>query len=398
MRQSAYWGDLEERLVAWVAKAVRRKPANEARVAASLRVACPHSAKLRDALAEASSVLASRGSFDRPLYGAAIRSLADSGDRRLPQLLASALSHESAGGLATLAASAAVGSKAVAEALARSASSKHPEIAFAAALAQRLRAEGEATLLLSAAARLKESARIELCTELLAPMVLVNSEQVDLPAAAAPAMKVLRDAERHLGRWLVFARAGIACSDRAALDEADKRARSGSSSARAAWSLLAWALAPARDVPDVRPTTEIVARLSDRPTSERDMSFLFRLAEARAPGARGLLDTLAQEPLAEADGVRAAADLARCYASHDALAPVRRLLDNRKHSDLHGLAVAALFDGGEQAEARERAASLGDARSLPVSVWGGLVMQGSRVAAPLISEVRFRRLERGMVQ
>jgi len=389
---------LEQRLISWVGKVVRRKPSSEARVAAALRVAAPHCAKLRVSLLEAVAVLIGRGSFDRPLYGAAIRALADAGERRLPPLVAEALAGKSSGGLATLAAAASCNSVKVGEALARSASNKHPEIAFAAALAQRLRAEGEASLLLSAAARLKESARIELCTELLAPLVLVTDAEPELPRGAAPAMKVLRDAERHLGRWLVFARAGLACDDASALVEADARAKTGSSSARAAWSLLAWALASDRSIPEVRPTTEIVARLSDRPTSERDMSFLFRLADVRAPAASGLLESMGSGPLSGPDGVRAAAELARQYDIGEALDPVVRLLDEGKHGELHGLAVAALWSGGRDVEARQRAERLSEARSLSVCLWGGLVLKGRRLDGPLISESRFRRLERGMVQ
>jgi len=385
---------LDERLVEWVAKALKRKPSTEARPAGALRVAAAHSPRVRRSLLEATDVLVSRRSFGRPLYRAAVRALADANERRLPHLLVTALAGDDAGGLATLAAAARFRTAKLDRALARQVASPHPQIAFAAALA---RPKRDARHLMAAAARLRESARIDLCTQLLVPLTMGDDETLQLPAAAAPAMSALRDSERHLGRWLVFAHAGMACGDTTPLHEATRRATRGSVSTKTAWSLLAWALAPGRDVPEVRPTVDVVARLSDRPTSERDMSFLFRMASVGATQARALLESLSKPPLRAGAGVRAASALAHRYDRAHALSGVRALV-HAKRRDLEGLAVAALWDAGEHAEARQRAAGLCDVRNLSAMVWGGLVVRSERSLRPIISETAFRRLHHGCVR
>ncbi|RLB62507.1 MAG: hypothetical protein DRI90_08945 [Deltaproteobacteria bacterium] len=398
MGQAAYWAHVEGRLVDWLVKALRRKPAAEPQGAAALRVAAPHCAKLRKQLVVAAQTLIRRRSYGRPLYGAVIRSLADQGDRQLPGLLASALADPDGGGLSTLAAAARCRSPKLGAPLMRLMGSRRVDLAFGAELVCRLRADGRPDHLLDAAARLKESSRILLCTQLLAPMVTADSKPVALPRAVAPAMGVLRNSERHLGRWLVFAKVGMRGGDPGPLEEADKRACHGTRSSRAAWTLLAWALAPQREVPSVKATTDIVARLSDRPTAERDLSFLFLLARVGATGARPMLEVLAKPPLREAVHVRGAGVLARCYDDGTALSPLRAVADGRTGHRLRGVAVAALWDAGQQTEACQRAAVLQDARSLSCSVWGGLVLGQGRSRTQVMSESSFRLLEPGWVE
>jgi hypothetical protein len=402
MRQGAYWGQMEDRLVDWVDRALRRKPSREAPTAGAIRVAAVHSSRLRGTLATTAGTLIKRRSYDRPLYTASVRALADANDRRLGPMLAKAMEGEDCGGLATIAASARCRSGRIDDAIARAASNRRPEIAFAAMLVHRLRSldkgnagprsDRQGTQLMGAAARLKESARIDVCTQLLAPLAM-DSELGQLPNSLVPALKALRDAERHLGRWLVLARVGVASGDSTPIREAQGRASQGSTSAKAAWSLLGWALVPSDAIPDVRPTAEIVSRLSDRPTAERDMSFLFRLADQRAPSARSLLETLCRPPMREPTALRAASALAHRYESEAAVNAVRKVV--AKSGNLHGIAVAALHDGGAHKEAREHAAGLGDARSLAACVWGGLVFKakGGRV----IDEASFRLIEQGLV-
>ncbi|MCA9618105.1 MAG: hypothetical protein KC731_03765 [Myxococcales bacterium] len=391
MRPGVYWKRTEDRLVEWVERALRRKPSAEAVTAGAVREAARHSKKLQKALVHATDVLASRGAFQRPLYQAAVGALAETKERRLGPLLVEAMQQSDAGSLATIAASRECRSKRIDDALVRAAACRHPEIAFAAVLVHRMRAGGGKGLaMMSAVARMKESSRIDLCTHLLAPLMM--AEVPALPSPVGGGLRALRDAERHLGRWLVLARAGLKSGDVSALEEADRRRRHGSSSAQAAWSLMRWALLPGETAPEVRPTAEIVFRLSDRPTSERDTSFLFHLAEAQAEGARGLLESMSHRPLRRATAVRAAGALARCYDAKAALGDLREVADGRR-GPLAGLAVAALHDAGEHAEARHRAAELSEARSLPTSVWGGLVL--SAAGQPVISETSFRRLERG---
>ncbi len=401
MRQGVYWGQMEDRLVDWIERALRRKPSREAPVAGALMVAAQRSPRLRKSLLSTADTLIDRRAFERPLYGAAVRALAASKDRRLGPMLVRSMDDERGGGLSTIAACAYVKSAKLDDALARTAASRHPDIAFAAMLIHRLRSgKGKGQHLVGAAARLKESARIELCTRLFAPLVSEEGVLPKLPATLGPAVKALRDAERHLGRWLILARVGVACGDRSPIEEVDDRMRHGSASAKAAWSLMGWALVPGRDVPRVRPTAEIVSRLSDRPTAERDMSFLFRLVDAGADSAKGLLESLARPPLKDPTALRAASALAHRYAAADRLGALRRIADKKK-GNLHGIAVAALHDGalndgGMVSEARDRAVGLCDARSLPACVWGGLVMRAK--GSPVIDEPSFRRLERGWLQ
>ena len=255
-------------MVDWIERALRRKPSREAPVAGALMVAAQRSPRLRKSLLSTADTLIDRRAFERPLYGAAVRALAASKDRRLGPMLVRSMDDERGGGLSTIAACAYVKSAKLDDALARTAASRHPDIAFAAMLIHRLRSgKGKGQHLVGAAARLKESARIELCTRLFAPLVSEEGVLPKLPATLGPAVKALRDAERHLGRWLILARVGVACGDRSPIEEVDDRMRHGSASAKAAWSLMGWALVPGRDVPRVRPTAEIVSRLSDRPTA-----------------------------------------------------------------------------------------------------------------------------------
>ncbi len=413
MAQSAYWDELEGRLGEWVVKALKRRPASEARLAGSLRVAARHSPSLRDELARAADVLIERSAFDRPLYGAAIRAVAEGKHDDLASLLDRALRSKEGGGLATLAASLLAPAKVkLQEPLARVAACSKPEVAFGAGLALSMRNQPKRSpksaaaakkagwqaqrALIGSVARIKESSRIELCGELLAPLVMTPSLP-SLPRVAGPAMKVLRDTERHLGRWLVFARAGHAAGDATALEEARERAASGSSSSRTAWSLLSWAIDDEKPPPALRPSAEVVARLSDRPTSEREMSFLFRLASVQADGARGMLEGLCREDIRASDGVRAAAALAQRYQDRRGVDALRRLAEGKKHRELQGVAVAALWDLGERKEAKDRAEELGSCRNLAGCVWGGLVMRNPR-GPDMLEEMRYRRLERGWVQ
>ncbi|MFX7140816.1 hypothetical protein ABTH88_23050, partial [Acinetobacter baumannii] len=73
---------------------------------------------------------------------------------------------------------------------------------------------------------------------------LVRSSPVSVQVG--PALAVLRGAERHLGRWLVLADVATKAGDLGPLNEATEKAQQGPSSARAAWSLVAWALSETR--------------------------------------------------------------------------------------------------------------------------------------------------------
>ena len=136
-----------------------------------------------------------------------------------------------------------------------------------------------------------------MCTDLFAPLARAPNVSVGV----IPAFALLRSAERHLGRWLLLAEVGARAGDCSALGEARERAQSGAASARAAWTLVAWALEDADAVnhlrsrptaPSVRLTLELIARLSDSPECATGHILLVshrkRLASTCGSDARGV--------------------------------------------------------------------------------------------------------------
>lgn len=368
---------LEEELDA----ALKRRPASEVRLAGALRALAPLSPSLRNALSDAAQVLVRRGSFDRELYVACLRSLAEVDDKRVAGLLAQALASDDAGGMATLSAACFASDPSLGHVLAKLAASPRAHVAFGAEIARVCRRESNGAHLASLAPMIKESHRIALCVDFFVPLVRLAA----LPVHVASGLSVLRSAERHLGRWLVLGEVAVRAGDAEPLAHARSSAEAGPSSARAAWSLVAWALdrtkaagdGSAVTAPTARPTVELVARLSDRPSADRDMTFLFRLADAGAPSAKAMLESAVKgEALADEVAVRAATYLARDHghpAMKDALVACAR---TAKRDELRGLAVAALWDVGEsdaRAAAQELTGELVRSRCPTSLAWGALV-------------------------
>ncbi|MBK8995911.1 MAG: hypothetical protein IPM35_09215 [Myxococcales bacterium] len=385
---------VEQRLAAELRSALKRKPAQEARLAGVIRALCPYSAALRSALSDALETLAQRGSHGRPLYAAAARSLTEAGERRACAPIKRALAADDAGGLATLSAACFCDDPSLSEPLARIATSRHPHLALAAEVARLARRESDGAHVASLAPKIKESHRIELCSDLFVPLLRHTS----LPIGVAPALAVLRDAERHLGRWLVLGQIAARAGDPEPAREASQRATTGPESARAAWAMVAWALSEGRSAPpDVRPTVELVARLSDRPSSDRDTTFLYRLAEARAPAARGMLESVAKSSsLSNECAVRAALYLARDHSREDLREALGNVAANPRRDALRGLAAAALWDLGERERARELAPTLAGSRQLPTLAWNALlsVAEAGKLES-VLTEPAFRRVQLG---
>jgi hypothetical protein len=383
-----------ERLVGEIRAAVRRRPAHEARLAGTLRAVAGHSPELLRELRIAIETVARRGSFDRPLYGAAVRSLSEHGDSSLTPLLAKILGGEESGGLSTLAAACFSKDASLGGPLSKAAMSRHPVLAFAAEVARLSRRESHGALIAALAPKIKEAHRIALCSELF--VTLLTREP--LPVAVAPALAVLRDAERHLGRWLLLGELATRAGDPAPLEQARQRAHHGPESARAAWSLVAWALEPGAGLPSTRPTVELIARLSDRPSAERDVTFLFRMAGAKAPNARPMLEGMARGmPLSDEVSVRAALHLCRDYDQQRHMSVLQQTGKSPRKDAMRGLAAAALYDCGQHAEALQLASELEDSRQLPAIGWSSLVRAaaaGARAGA-VVTELNFRRVQRG---
>jgi hypothetical protein len=409
--------------------AVKRRPAQERKLAGALRTLAPLSAGLRAAMADATETFLSRGTLDRELYGACIRSLGEARDKSVTPLLKRALALDSAGGSPALSAACFSTDPALGPLLARIAGGHKAHLAFAAETARVARGESNGAHLAALAPMIKESHRLTLCAEIFVPLSRVGmAGGPPLRATGAgasparnvgPALSVLRGAERHLGRWLVLAEVAAHAGDLSPLEEARARGSSGPSTARTAWSLVAWALADRLhqaapgasappSAPSARPTVEIVARLSDRPSADRDATFLFRMARAKAPAARPMLEALVKElPLSSEVAVRAALFLARDHARADLTAALLETASSERKDDLRGLATAALWDLGLHDDARRLSGDLLGSRSLANVVWGVLVRaaaaRGPRGAdrpheEEVTSETAFRWMQWGWLE
>jgi hypothetical protein len=387
------------RLEGEACSAMRRKPAHESHLSGALRVLAPYSGRLLDVLGGLVGAMVQRGALSRPLYAASVRALAAAGGERAVIPLQRALGREDAGGLATLSAACFTRRPELGEAIARVAVRRQPHLAFAAEVARLARGESNGEHIASIAPKIKESHRIALCVEVLVPL-LWRLEA--LPLAIAPALDVLRSAERHLGRWLVLGELVTRAGDDRPLSEARQRAQEGPASARAAWGLVAWALAgAAAPAPNVRPTAELVARLSDRPSADRDMTFLFRLAAAGVPTARPMLDSLAK---ASGDrhetALRAIGYLVQLHGRTELREKLTDAAANGHKEALRGLASAALFDAGDPGSAVALAGPLVDSRVLPTAAWSALVLLAGDglVRGPLVNEPTFRSLQLGCAE
>lgn len=385
--------ELSHRLAMELEAALRRRPSHEVRLAGALRVLIPESERLRDAATAALDVLVRRGAVDRPIYGACLRALAETEDERAVPILKRALLLDEGGGLGTLTAALFVPSRELCEPLARLAGARSPHTAFAAEVARVGRGDADGQLLEAIAPRIKESHRIDLCTGLFLGVVWAGRA---LPGIAA-ALSVLRDTERHLGRWLLLAQVAARSGDSSPLAEAQANCDRGPSSAQAAWSLVVWALSPQGETPAVKPNLELLARLSDRPSSERELSFLFRMAEAGLASAKPMLETLVKSPvLGSEPSVRAAGYLLRDHHRHDL---ERRLVDavrSAKREPLRGLALAVLRDAKAQS-LPEASLDLTRSRQIHTAAWSWLVRRAerSKTTGPIATEQLYRRLQLG---
>jgi hypothetical protein len=392
--------------------ALKRKLANEPKVAGCARALAPLSSGLRGTLGDLATVMIRRASFQRETYSAAVRSLADADDRRLAAMLKTAFATDEAGGHAAFSAACFSRDPSLAQPLAKIASSRQSHLAFGAETARVVRGESNGSHLTQLAPMIKESHRLALCAELFVP--LARSSGVRAPRPVSPALSVLRGAERHLGRWLVLAEVAARSGDVDPMNEAVSKATEGPSSSRAAWSLVRWALAEGTTdnatPPDTRPTVELVARLSDRPSADRDTTFLFRLARARASVVKPMLETFAKTiPLPDETAIRAALYLARDHAREDLREALVQAATAPKREELRGLAVAALFDVGDRDRARDMSADLIASKHISNVAWGAIVRaaaaqrrsqsDGTPAYTPmLVTETRFRWIQWGWVE
>ncbi|MBP9113231.1 MAG: hypothetical protein KBF88_10510 [Polyangiaceae bacterium] len=418
-----------------VTDALKRRPTYEPALAGALRALAVWSPGLRDCLVDVVSTLGARKSYDRPLWSGAVRALAELGDARVVDAVRTALLEEGAGGPATLSAACFIADPKLAPVLQKlSATRGQSYLAFHTELARVIRGESTGPLLTSLAPMIKETHRLSLCSDAFFPLLRAKP----LPLSVAPALAVLRSAERHLGRWLVLADLGRRAGDVGPLEEAKKQRDAGLSSSRAAWGLVVWALegaaldseTPAQIPGFAKTNFETLARLSDRPSAEKDLTFLFRVAAGKVNDARSLLEIVkngevpekgtrvakgdkgteakaepapppAERTLASLEnGVRSAFHLGSAFEDSSASEWIKNLAASTKQDELAAFAAASLWDLGDRDVARELADKSVHARTPAAMAWGALVRAfddrkktfGDRA---LFTETNIRWIQRG---
>jgi hypothetical protein len=166
--------------------------------------------------------------------------------------------------------------------------------------------------------------------------------------------------------------------------------------------MVAWALGGDQGFAPARPTLDLIARLSDRPSADRDPTFLFRLAEARVPSARAMLENLTKTPgLTHASGTRAALYLIRDHERRDLYDELGELARNTRREALRGLAAAALYDAGDEKTSLELGPELSSSKQLSTSIWGNLLTAagaGRLLTRPVVQEPTYRRVQLGWVE
>jgi hypothetical protein len=400
---------MHRRLASLLDDELSRPTADASRLAGALRVAASVHPPVRLLLADAARNLAQAGRCASAIHGGALRALVDSQDKRATSALKAALAADDCGGLATFSAAGFSRDPALAAPLAKAASSSKAMVAFGAEFARFVRRESSGERLAGLAPRIKESHRIALCVELFVPYVRGRAEAKERVVTSSEgfsaALKVLRDAERHLGRWLVLAEVATQSGDLSPLAEARHHSEAGADSAQSAWKLVAWALEGRAEPPSARPTVELVARLSDRPSADRDTTFLFRMARAKVASAKPMLEGLMRAPSSTRQveaaldvSVRAAHCLALHYARPD-VAPWMAELGSTRSDSRAGLVAAALADLGDGDRARAFAEAARSSDDPSALVWAALVedkLAGRR--RELVTEESFRRLQWGWVE
>lgn len=391
------------------------------------RALAPRSQAVRHVLAEAARVLVKGARFENELYAVSLRTLADLDDKRLVSLLKVALGSDDAGGLPALSAACFCHDPSLGAALARAAMSPKTQTAFAAEIARVCRGEPAGARMLSLAPKVKEAHRIGLAMEMLLPLTTACAAsrkgrehaalhpQPTAVEALAGALRILRGAERHLGRWLVMAEVAQRAGDGSARQEASERAKTGPQSSRGAWSYVVWALdhvpqgshaCVAADPhtkgtrPATRATLELVARLSYRPSADKDTAFLFRLARDKEDVAVPMLEALAKsKPDGATTGafnavsLRSALALARCYGCDDAVGAIHDAARAAPTDELRAFAGAALWDLGESREAASTAKSMATSASIEACTWAAMI--GTANGDALVDDCSFRRVHNG---
>ena len=374
---------------------LKRRLPHEGVIGGAFRLLWDSSVSLRRTGREAFALLLRRRSFDRPLFGALVRALAEDSRPSSRDLLREAVADEEAALCGALAAACVSSDAALGPLLDQRARSPKAFVVFAAECARVLRGETSGARLGSLAPRIKEESRLLLIRDIFVPLA---RRLVPQQPEIGSGLFVLSQAERHLGRWLALGEVATAAGSDLFRNRARDLARTGPESSRGAWSLVEWVLARRAGetplLPPARLQAETLSRLSDRPSADRDWTFLFRLeSEERNVHARGALEKLATASVDDAAKIRALRALS--LGGHvESRTQLRALAEGEGPSDVRGLATAALWDAGDHEHARECAAALVVAKELPAVIWGSLVRLAEQ-GQSVVNESRVRWIERG---
>ncbi len=360
-----------ERLTASLKASLKRRSTTECRVAGALAVVAPHCQALLDEVATGVDVLLSRRQIERPLFKAGLHALLVARAPQADELLCRSLAFTEDPQL--LVSARGVKSPRLAAPLQHIATTGRAQAAFCAELARACRGESRGARLVEVATRMKEADRLRLLDSLL----VLSDPAKAMPASVWPALRILRDAERHVGRWLAWAELGGASSLDESLRVARQRAQQSSRGSLAAWQLACWALSGKKDDLPVRvPSLSQLDRLNGRSGCRGGAAFVFRLARHDAAYVRPRLEELLTRD-DECIGVRARVHLARA-GDESSLDWMTRTARGRGPGSVRALCIAGLFDAtGKPGSAP---ADLSRSKALQPAVWLGLVALASRGA------------------
>ncbi len=393
--------DVLDRLREEVLACVRRRSPNERRLAGLCRALAPHSALARTLLAEVGEQLVQKKkAFDRDLFVAAVRGLGELSDKRAVPLVKAGAEHDVCA-TAALCAAAWLTDPALAPILNKAATQRSAHIAFTAELARVIRGESPGAHLRGLAPKIKESHRIALCAEVLVPIARISK----VAPGVQHALAVLRDAERHLGRWLVMAEVAVHGGDLEPLREArtkSSRGLPGRGPRGPTW--------PGRSIPRWGRPLRARPPSSSRgcPTDRARIATPSSCSVSRNAGVKTtkqLLEAFARDLAKEDDdAVRAAGYLVRDHGREDLVAAIHEVAKNSQRDDLRGLAAAVLYDAGKKELAIELAKQLVENRatSLFGAAWGTLVLLSAAgrfpAGTPVAHEPAVRWLQAGWLE
>jgi len=379
----------DERLRLGIEAAKRRRTNSEATLAGALCVIAPHSSDLFDDMMHALDYLVDKAhsdprQLDRPLFVTGLMTATARDSERCAGLLQRALLYTQSVHIARCA----IGQrgKQLAVPLQQLAANARPAAAFCAELARISRDEADGRRLAQCATRMKESDRVTLVR------ALSNLDaNVEMPKKAWAGLRILRDAERSIGRWYTIAKLAGPAGYKNSLEVARKKAAEAGRATRVSWQLAAWGLDAERSqLPAKIPSLEVMRRLTCDRRTDHDPELVFRLAEQDTEYARTRLLELCRsnDPTTQ---VRAHVYLSRA-GDGGASRWLEQNAAGRAPARLRALCVGGLYDLTQRRWEGDWQ-RLSSTQALEPIVWLGLVELAERGAVrQVLQEGHVRRI------